>query len=123
VLARLAEYHGAWLGDDLAVITMPASLTDQAGRWLPELIATVRLNGRTGTRSPVRDRQPHEAGCDSTAGSPVAEPKLPSTFNRKSYGAQSTGPQEGATKYETRTFMTRVDKHRSIEMSDSFTYD
>lgn len=46
-LARLAERRGAWLGDDLAAITLLASLIDPAERCLPELVTNGRLNGHT----------------------------------------------------------------------------
>jgi hypothetical protein len=46
-LAKLAERRGAWLGDDLAAITLIASLIDQAERFLPEMVTTARLNGHT----------------------------------------------------------------------------
>src|SRR6266702_8038145 len=46
-LAALAERRGAWLGDDLTAITLIASLTGQAERFLPELLTNARLNGHT----------------------------------------------------------------------------
>jgi hypothetical protein len=46
-LAQLAERRGAWLGDDLTAITLITSLIDQAGRFLPELVTSARLNGHT----------------------------------------------------------------------------
>ena len=46
-LRRLAERRGAWPGDDLTAITLTASLTGQAGRFLPELVTSARLNGHT----------------------------------------------------------------------------
>ena len=46
-LHQLAERRGAWLGDDLTAITLTASLTDQAERFLPELVTSARLNGHT----------------------------------------------------------------------------
>jgi hypothetical protein len=46
-LATLAQRRGAWLGDDLTAITLIASLIDQAGRFLPDLITSARLNGHT----------------------------------------------------------------------------
>ena len=46
-LAALAERRGAWLGDDLAAITLIASLIEQAERFLPELVTSARLNGHT----------------------------------------------------------------------------
>jgi hypothetical protein len=46
-LGQLAERRGAWPGDDLTAITLTASLTGQAGRFLPELVTSARLNGHT----------------------------------------------------------------------------
>jgi hypothetical protein len=46
-LAELAQHRGAWLGDDLAAITLLASLIEQAERCLPELVTNARLNGHT----------------------------------------------------------------------------
>ena len=43
--SQLADRRGTWLGDDLAVIALLASLIDQAERCLPELVTTGRLNG------------------------------------------------------------------------------
>jgi hypothetical protein len=43
--AALAERRGAWLGDDLAAITLLASLIDQAERCLPGLVTSACLNG------------------------------------------------------------------------------
>jgi len=37
-LAALADRRGAWLGDDLTAITLPASLIDQTECCLPELL-------------------------------------------------------------------------------------
>jgi hypothetical protein len=41
-LAALAERRGACLGDELAAITLIASLIDQAERFLPELVTSAR---------------------------------------------------------------------------------
>jgi hypothetical protein len=46
-LYALAERRGACLGDDLTAITLIASLTGQAERFLPELVASALLNGHT----------------------------------------------------------------------------
>jgi hypothetical protein len=79
-LRQLADRRGRWLGEPLTAITMLASLTDQAGRMIPELAADARKNGTSwasiattlGTspeqaellyspRSPVRDiREPYD---------------------------------------------------------------
>ena len=63
-VSQLAERRSAWLGDDLTAITLVASLIDQAERFLPELIASARLNGHTwndiapGPRHQPRRRPP-----------------------------------------------------------------
>lgn len=44
-VAALAERRGVWLGDDLATITLVASLIEQAQRWLPQLVHDARANG------------------------------------------------------------------------------
>jgi hypothetical protein len=79
-LRQLAERRGGWLGDPLTAITMLASLTDQAGRMIPELAADARRKHASradiatalgtspeqaelqyGRRSPVRDtREPYD---------------------------------------------------------------
>jgi hypothetical protein len=46
-LATLAGRRSAWPGDDLAAITLIASLAGQAERCLPELVTNARLNGHT----------------------------------------------------------------------------
>ena len=81
-LRELAGRRGRWLGDPLTAITMLASLIDQAGRMIPELVLDARENGASwvgiatalGTspeqaelqysrRSPVRDtREPYDPG-------------------------------------------------------------
>jgi len=43
-LTALAERRGAWLADDLTVITLLASLIDQAECCLRELVTSARLN-------------------------------------------------------------------------------
>ena len=49
-LRQLAGRRGAWPGGDLTAITLTASLIDQAGRFLPELVTSARLNGHTLAR-------------------------------------------------------------------------
>lgn len=44
-LAALAERRKLWLGDQLIMIHLLASLIDQAQRCLPEPIVTARMNG------------------------------------------------------------------------------
>jgi hypothetical protein len=75
-LARLAERRGAWLGDDLTVITLIASLIDQAERCLPELVTNARPNGHSWdqiARAPATS--PSEAWLRFDPESPVADPR------------------------------------------------
>lgn len=46
-LATLAERRGIWLGDDLATMTLIASLIEQAERCLPQAVHDARANGHT----------------------------------------------------------------------------
>jgi hypothetical protein len=46
-LTELATRRGAWLGDELTVIALLASLIDQAERCLPEYVCTARSNGHS----------------------------------------------------------------------------
>jgi hypothetical protein len=77
-LARLAERRGAWLGDDLAAITLLASLIDQAERCLPELVTNARLNGHSwGQIARALATSPDEARLRFDPESPVADPRWP----------------------------------------------
>src|SRR5680860_1638330 len=46
-LSELADRRRAWLGDDIVVISLLASLIDQAERIFPELVSTARANGHS----------------------------------------------------------------------------
>jgi hypothetical protein len=77
-LHQLAERRGAWPGDDLTAITLTASLTGQAERFLPELVTSARLNGHT--RHDITQAlatSPDEARRRSGPGSPVADGRWP----------------------------------------------
>lgn len=77
-LAALAERRGAWLGDDLAAITLIASLIEQAERCLPELITSARLNGHTWEEiAPALATSPDEARLRFDPESPIADGRLP----------------------------------------------
>jgi hypothetical protein len=77
-LAKLAERRGAWLGDDLTAITLLASLIDQAGRCLPELVTNARLNGHTWDEiARALATSPDEARLRFDPESPVADPRWP----------------------------------------------
>jgi hypothetical protein len=77
-LDQLAEHRGAWPGDDLTAITRTASLTGQAGRFLPELLTSALHGGHPWhdiaqalATSPDQDRR--RFGPDS----PVADGRWP----------------------------------------------
>jgi hypothetical protein len=77
-LRRLAERRGAWPGDDLTAITLTASLTGQAGRFLPELVTSARLNGHTWHDiAQALATSPDEARRRSGPDSPVADGRWP----------------------------------------------
>jgi hypothetical protein len=46
-LTTLAQRRGLWLGDDLTAIALITSLTEQAERFLPQLVHDARVNGHT----------------------------------------------------------------------------
>ena len=77
-LAALAARRGAWLGDDLTAIPLPASLIDQAERYLPELVTNARLNGHTWAEiARALATSPDEARLRFDPGSPIADPRWP----------------------------------------------
>jgi hypothetical protein len=77
-LAALAQRRGAWLGDDLAAITLLASLIDQAERCLPKLVTNARLNGHTWAEiARALGTSPEEAHLRFDPDSPVADRRWP----------------------------------------------
>ena len=77
-LATLAQRHGAWLGDDLTAITLIASLIDQAGRFLPELVTSARLNGHTWDQiARALATSPDDARLRFGPDSPAADTRWP----------------------------------------------
>jgi hypothetical protein len=77
-LRQLAERRGAWPGDDLTAITLTASLTSQAGRFLPELVTSARLNGHTGHDiAQALATSPDQARPRSDPDSPIAGGRWP----------------------------------------------
>jgi hypothetical protein len=77
-LGQLAERRGAWPGDDLTAITLTTSLTGQAGRFLPELVTSARLNGHTWHDiAQTLATSPDEARRRSDPDSPVADGRWP----------------------------------------------
>jgi hypothetical protein len=80
-LAELARRRGTWLGDDIAAMTLIASLIDQAGRFLPELVTNARLNGHTWDEiARAIGTSPEEAQLRFDPESPVADPRWPYEF-------------------------------------------
>jgi hypothetical protein len=77
-LGQLTERRGAWLGDDLTAITLTASLTGQAERFLPELVTSARLNGHTWHDiAQALATSPDEARRRFDPDSPVADGRWP----------------------------------------------
>ncbi len=77
-LAALAERRRAWPGDDLTAITLIASLTGQAERFLPELVTSARLNGRTWDQiAAALATSPEQAQLRYGDESPVADTRWP----------------------------------------------
>ena len=77
-LYALAERRGAWLGDDLTAITLIASLTGQAGRFLPELVTSALLNGHTWNQiAQALATSPEQAQLRYGDESPVADTRWP----------------------------------------------
>ena len=77
-LYALAERRGAWLGDDLTAITLIASLTGQAERFLPELVTSARLNGHTWDQiAAALATSPEQAQLRYGPQSPIADTRWP----------------------------------------------
>jgi hypothetical protein len=76
--APLAGRRGAWPGDDLTAITLTASPIGQAGRFLPELVTSARLNGHTWHDiAQALATSPDEARRRSDPDSPAADGRWP----------------------------------------------
>jgi hypothetical protein len=92
-LRQLAGRRGAWLGDDLTAITLTASLIDQAGRFLPELVTSARLNGHTWHDiAQALATSPDEARRRFDPDSPAAGPTTPETAKAGPLQAVTTAP-------------------------------
>jgi AhpD family alkylhydroperoxidase len=77
-LAALAERRGAWLGDDLAVITLLASLINQAQRCLPQLVHDARAAGHDWHQiAQALATSPDQARLQFDPESPVADSRWP----------------------------------------------
>lgn len=77
-VTALAQRRGAWLGDDMVLIHLLASLIDQAERWLPEAVITARANGHSWDDLAVLlATSPHEARLRFDPDSPIADGRWP----------------------------------------------
>ena len=77
-LATLAERRGAWLGDDLAAMTLVASLIEQAERFLPQLVLDARADGHTWHEiAYALDTSPDDARLRFDPDSPIADSRWP----------------------------------------------
>jgi hypothetical protein len=77
-LRELAARRGGWLGDPLTAITMLASLTDQAGRMIPELAAQARRQGASWADiATALGTSPEQAELHYSRRSPVRDTREP----------------------------------------------
>ncbi len=77
-LGELAARRAAWLGDDLTVLALLASLIDQAERCLPEHVCAARANGHSWHEiARVLSTSPEEAQLRFDPESPVADTRWP----------------------------------------------
>jgi hypothetical protein len=76
--AVLAGRRGACPGADLAAITLIAGLTGQAERFVPELVASARLNGHTWDQiAATLATSPDQARLRYGPESPIADTRRP----------------------------------------------
>ena len=77
-LTQLAQRRRTWLGDDLAAITLIASLIQQAERFLPELVTSAHLNGHTWEQiAHALATSPDQARLRYGPDSPIADSRWP----------------------------------------------
>ncbi|MGH3225880.1 MAG: hypothetical protein ACRDPY_45565 [Streptosporangiaceae bacterium] len=77
-LYQLAGRRSRWLGDPVTAITMLASLIDQAGRMIPELVLDARENGASWTAiATALGTSPEQAELQYSPDSPVADTRRP----------------------------------------------
>ena len=77
-LAALAQRKGLWLGDDLVLIHLLASLIEQAERCLPEAVFTATENGTSWDEiATLLGTSPHEARLRFDPDSPIADGRWP----------------------------------------------
>jgi hypothetical protein len=89
----LAAVDGSSPPAKLSAITLTASLIDQAGRFLPELVTSARLNGHTWhdiAQALVTSLD--NARLRSDPDSPVADPTTPKTAKAGPLQAVTTAP-------------------------------
>lgn len=73
-VAALADRRCVWVGDDLSTIALIASLIEQAGRWLPQLVHDARANGHDWTAiAQALGTNPDEASLRFDPESPIAD--------------------------------------------------
>ena len=77
-LATLAERRGAWLGDDIVMIHLLASLIAHAERCLPQAVTDARANGHAWHDLAVLlATSPHKAQLRFDPDSPIADDRWP----------------------------------------------
>jgi len=80
-VAALAERRGVWLGDDIAVMALVASLVEQSERWLPQLVHDARANGHDWPEiARALGTSPDEARLRFDPESPIADGRWPYDF-------------------------------------------
>ena len=85
-LAKLARRRGAWAGHDLTAITLLASLTGQAGRFLPGLAGSARSNGHTWDQTArALATSPEQAHLRYDPQSPIADTRWPHDPNPETF--------------------------------------
>lgn len=77
-LTTLAQRRGLWLGDDLTAIALIGSLTEQAERFLPQLVHDARANGHTWHQiAHALGTSPDNAQLRFDPESPIADSRWP----------------------------------------------
>ncbi len=77
-LTALAARRGPWLGDDIVLIGLLASLIDQAERCLPHAVHDARANGASWDDiAALLATSPHEAQLRFDPDSPIADGRWP----------------------------------------------